>query len=54
MRSEEKEILTNTFVYASFNYCLLVWYFCPVNSLRNIEKIRERAYILENSYILEN
>ena len=25
---KEKEVLINSFVYANFNYCPLIWYFC--------------------------
>ena len=43
MGFKEKEVLINSFVYANFNYCPLVWHFCPAKSIRKIEKIQERA-----------
>ena len=43
MGTNEKEILINSFVYANFNYCPLVWHFCPAKSLRKLEKVQERA-----------
>ena len=43
MGKEEKEILINSFAYSNFNYCPLVWHFCPKKSMRKIEKIHERC-----------
>ena len=39
----EKEVLVQSFVYANFNYCPLVWYFLSSKSLQKIERIQERA-----------
>ena len=39
----EKEVLVQSFVYANFNYCPLVWYFSSSKSLQKIERIQERA-----------
>jgi len=51
MGFKQREILINSFVYANFNYCPLVWHFCPQKSLRKIEKIQERALrILYNDF----
>ena len=48
---KEKEVLINSFVYANFNYCPLIWHFCPAKSVRKIEKIQERALrILYNDF----
>ena len=48
---KEKEILINSFVYANFNYCPLIWHFCPAKSVRKIERIQERALrILYNDF----
>ena len=43
MGFKEKEVLLNSFVYSSFNYCPPVWHFCSTKSLYKIEKIQERA-----------
>ena len=40
---KEKEVLINSFVYANFNYCPLIWHFCSAKSVRKIEKIQTRA-----------
>ena len=29
MGKEQKEALIKIFIFSNFNYCLLVWYFCP-------------------------
>ena len=48
---KEKEILINSFVYANFNYCPLIWHFCPAKSVRKIERTQERALrILYNDF----
>ena len=36
----EKEILVQSFVYSSFNYCPLVWYFSTSKSLQKIKKYK--------------
>ena len=41
MGSKEKDIILNSFFYTNYNYCFLVWNFCPAKSLRKIEKIEE-------------
>ena len=48
---KSKEILIQSFIYANFNYCPLVWHFCQPSSIRKIEKIQERALrLLQNDY----
>ena len=48
---EEKKILVNSFIYANFNYCPLVWHFCSKKSLYKIESIQKRALrFLFNDY----
>ena len=32
---KEKEVPTNSFVYANFNYCRLIWEFCSAKSKEN-------------------
>ena len=41
--SKEKVALINSFIYGNFNYCPLVWHFCPTSFMRKIEKIQKRA-----------
>ena len=38
-----KFVLVQSFVYANFNYCLLVWNFSSAKSLLKVEKIQKRA-----------
>ena len=40
---EEKKILINSFIYANFNYCPLVWHFSSKKSINKIENIQKRA-----------
>ncbi len=40
---KEKEIIYNTFIFAHFNYCPMVWHFCGKSSTKKIELIQERA-----------
>ena len=40
---EERKVLINSFIYANFNYCPLVWHFCSKKSLNKIETIQKRA-----------
>ena len=51
MGFKEKETLINSFVYANFNYCPLIWHFCSAKSVRKIEQIQTRALrILYNDF----
>ena len=38
-----KEVLINSFAYADFNYCPLIWHFCSAKSVRTIEQIQIRT-----------
>ena len=40
---QAKRVLVQSFVYANFNYCPLVWHFSSAKSLLKVEKIHERA-----------
>ena len=42
MGKSEKVEIVNSFVYANFNYCPLVWHFSTCESIRKIEKIQKR------------
>ena len=35
--------IVNSFIYANFNYCPLVWHFSTCESIRKIEKIQKRC-----------
>ena len=37
----KKVPIVNSFIYANFNYCLLVWHFSTCESIRKIEKIQK-------------
>ena len=48
---DQKKVLVNSFIYANFNYCPLVWHFCSKRSFNKIEKIQYRALqFLYNDY----
>ena len=40
---DQRKILVNSFIYANFNYCPLVWHFSSKKSINKIEKIQKRA-----------
>ena len=43
--------LIESFVYSSFNYCLLVWHFCNQKSSQKIENLQKRALqFFQNDY----
>jgi hypothetical protein len=39
----EKELLFNSFIMSSFNFCPVVWNFCGKSSMKLMEKIQEKA-----------
>ena len=41
MGKPEKVVVVNSFIYANFNYCPLVWHFSTCESIRKIEKIQK-------------
>ena len=43
MSKKKKEMPINKSVYSNFNYCSLVWRFCPRKLMRKFEKIQERC-----------
>ena len=43
MGKPEKVAIVNSFIYANFNYCPLVWHFRTCESIRKIEKIQKRC-----------
>ena len=43
MGKSEKVAIVNSFIYANFNYCPLVWHFSNCESTRKIEKIQKRC-----------
>ena len=40
---EQEKVLIESFIYANFNYCSLVWHFCTYKSMNKIEGIQKRA-----------
>ena len=42
MGKSEKVTIVNSFIYANFNYCPLVWHFSTCESIRKIDKIQKR------------
>ena len=40
---EKRNILINSFIYANFNYCPLVWHFSSKKSIDKIENIQKRT-----------
>ena len=48
---EERKLLINSFIYANFNYCPLVWHFSSKKSINKVENIQKRALrFLLNDY----
>ena len=43
---DSKKIVIESFILANFNYCPLVWHFCPSDSIKKMERIQERAFRL--------
>ena len=43
MGKPEKAAIVNSFIYANFNYCPLVWHFGTCELIRKIEKIQKRC-----------
>ena len=41
MGKSEKVAIVNSFIYANFNYCPLVWHFSTCKSIRKIEKMQK-------------
>ena len=41
MGKPDKVAIVNSFIYANFNYCSLVWHFSFCESIRKIEKIQK-------------
>ena len=41
-KNNNNKTLNNSFAYANFNYCPLIWQFCSAKSVRKIEKIQGR------------
>ena len=39
----KKVAIVNSFIYANFNYCPLVWHFSTCESIRKIQKIQKRC-----------
>ena len=42
---EEKKALINSYFYANFNHCALVWMFSSAKSLSKVESLQKRAYV---------
>ena len=43
MGKSEEVAVVNSFIYANFNYCPMVWHFSACESIRKIEKIQKRC-----------
>ena len=51
MGKSQKEVIINSFILSSFNYCPLVWHFSSCESIRKIKKIQKRSLrIILNYY----
>ena len=50
--TDQRKILMNSFIYANYNYCPLVWQFCSKKSMNKIERIQDRAlqFLHNNDY----
>ena len=48
---EQRKILVNSFIYANYDYCPLVWYFCSKKLMNKIKIIQYRALqFVHNDY----
>ena len=43
LTEDGKLLLYNTFIFSNFNYCSLIWHFCPMNCTIKMEKIQKRS-----------
>ena len=43
LNTNQKLDIYRTFIVSNFNYCPLVWHFCPKSCIRLMEKVNERA-----------
>ena len=43
MGKSEKVAIVNSFIYANFNYCPLIWHFSTYKLIRKIEKVQQRC-----------
>ena len=43
MGSQEMKVIINSFIYANFNNCPLVWHFCLCKSSHKIEQIKKQS-----------
>ena len=51
LNRDAMKIVIESFILANFNYCPLVWHFCPSESIKKLERIQERAFrLLLNDY----
>ena len=50
MGKPEKVAIVNSFIYANFNYCPLVWHFSTYESIRKFEKIQKRCLKITLDY----
>ena len=39
----KRKAIVNTFIFANFNYCPLVWHSCSKRTMEKIENIQKRA-----------
>ena len=51
---EQKKLLIESFIYANFSYCPLVWHFCTYKSINKIESIHKRNSQLLFSKVRNN
>jgi len=43
LNGDAKFILFNSFILSHFNFCPLIWHFCSINDMKQMEKIQKRA-----------
>ena len=50
LNTDQREILVNSFIYANYNYCPVVWHFCSKKSMSKLERIQYRALQFLHNY----
>ena len=44
LNTDQREILVNSFIYANYNYCPVVWHFCSKKSMSKLERSSIERY----------
>ena len=50
LNTDQRKILVNSFIYANYNYCPVVWHFCSKKSMSKLERIQYRVLQFLHNY----